>query len=296
MMSSKFRFLDECFDDEEGPSRIGSTEEIFFTVPGEILDRRDLRTVSVSSEKNILRVPINLDSGETISIKLSQPNDICLKSLGEKEEHIAKYTDVLMGRYEGGFKLWECSIDLVRYLNDNLVFGNLKSKAQTRALELGCGHGIPGICLVKMGIEHVCFQDLNREVLLNNTMQNVMLNTSQRNLDDCSFLSGDWRGFDKLVDPVSKFDLIVTSETIYDQKQFDVLHALFEKFLAPAGRIIIAAKRFYFGVGGGTFPFKQFLERMNMFRIVDTKLYMDGSSNTREVLELSFLQLATDQV
>lgn len=37
-----------------------------------------------------------------------------------------KHTDLISGVYEGGFKLWECSIDLVQYLIDEKV--NLDGK------------------------------------------------------------------------------------------------------------------------------------------------------------------------
>ena len=38
--------------------------------------------------------------------------------------------------YEGGMKIWECSIDLVKYLSETVVdlHGN-------KVLELGCGAG-----------------------------------------------------------------------------------------------------------------------------------------------------------
>jgi hypothetical protein len=32
------------------------------------------------------------------------------------------------------------------------------------ALEIGCGHGLPGICLLKRGFETVIFSDFNEEV------------------------------------------------------------------------------------------------------------------------------------
>jgi predicted nicotinamide N-methyase len=51
-----------------------------------------------------------------------------------------KKTDLITGVYEGGFKLWECSIDLVQYLIDENVPLDGKS-----VLEVGCGHGLPGI-------------------------------------------------------------------------------------------------------------------------------------------------------
>ena len=51
-------------------------------------------------------------------------------------------TDLVPGVYEGGLKVWECSIDLCRYFVQN----NIVIKGHI--LELGCGHGLPGIWLL----------------------------------------------------------------------------------------------------------------------------------------------------
>lgn len=64
-----------------------------------------------------------------------------------------KKSDLISGVYEGGFKVWECAVDLVKYLNQNNI--DLKGK---KVLDLGCGHAIPGIyALLKGAI--VDFQD-----------------------------------------------------------------------------------------------------------------------------------------
>jgi hypothetical protein len=39
----------------------------------------------------------------------------------QKIAEILKTGDLLSGVYEGGFKLWECSIDLVEYLAESIV-------------------------------------------------------------------------------------------------------------------------------------------------------------------------------
>ena len=48
--------------------------------------------------------------------------------------------DLVSGVYEGGLKIWECSLDLVDYIavNKHLVQGK-------RVLELGCGQALPAI-------------------------------------------------------------------------------------------------------------------------------------------------------
>lgn len=55
-------------------------------------------------------------------------------------------SDLQTGVYEGGFKLWECSLDLVRFVERLPGF-----TMPRRVLELGCGHGLPGIHALQQG-------------------------------------------------------------------------------------------------------------------------------------------------
>jgi len=55
-----------------------------------------------------------------------------------------KDSDLVPGKYEGGLKLWEGSLDLVKALNSDIKEGRLLLESK-RVLELGCGHGLPGI-------------------------------------------------------------------------------------------------------------------------------------------------------
>ena len=70
----------------------------------------------------------------------------------------------------GGFKLWECALDLSAHLCQ--VFDIRATQEQwssalpggTRVLELGCGHGLPGILLTLAGCK-VHFQAIASAVL-----------------------------------------------------------------------------------------------------------------------------------
>jgi len=113
-------------------------------------------------------------------------------------------TDLVTGVYEGGLRVWEGSLDLVRYLDahkDTVLLTqdqdrkkkkcakkNKKGKSRggggrkgggsgggngsgqnlppLRCLDLGCGHGLPGLYALraKGSRWRVCFSDFNAEV------------------------------------------------------------------------------------------------------------------------------------
>lgn len=51
-----------------------------------------------------------------------------------------KGTDIVPGKYEGGFTLWECTADLIKYFSDKSCFTG-KS-----VIDVGCGLGLLGYC------------------------------------------------------------------------------------------------------------------------------------------------------
>ena len=75
------------------------------------------------------------------------------------------------GEYEGGFKLWDCTVDLAKYMIG--VTDVFKGK---RVMDLGCGHGLLGILAYKLGAKEVCLQDYNQDVIEKLTKPTVMLN------------------------------------------------------------------------------------------------------------------------
>jgi predicted nicotinamide N-methyase len=86
--------------------------------------------------------------------------------------------DLVPGKYEGGLKLWECAVDLVETLRREIQDGQLSFRGK-RVLELGCGHGLPGILACIKGATGVDFQDFNAEVLRSLTIHNVNVNLEQ---------------------------------------------------------------------------------------------------------------------
>ena len=60
-----------------------------------------------------------------------------------------------------------------------------------RVLDLGCGHGLLGICALKLGANFCLFQDYNEDVLNKITAPNAELN-GLHSKDSKGFMAGDW--------------------------------------------------------------------------------------------------------
>ncbi|XP_071803471.1 histidine protein methyltransferase 1 homolog [Asterias amurensis] len=214
----------------------------------------------------------------------------------EDESDVSKavdgHSDLIPKVYEGGLKVWECSLDLVHFLHDAEI--PVKNK---RVLELGCGIGLPGIYAVKKEAAAVHFQDYNEEVIEHMTIPSVILNKPEEDStnQDLRYLSGDWSLVQKLLsseDQSTKYDVILTSETIYSLESYDKLYHILRAVLRPTGVIYLAAKTHYFGVGGGTRSFEDMVKQRGEFSIEVCKTYTQGVK--REILKMSFLEAPKD--
>ena len=98
------------------------------------------------------------------------------------------------------------------------------------------------------------------------------------------FLSGDWKDFPP---PTRSFDVIVSSETIYNQDSYGSLIQVIDRHLTPtSGRAFIAAKTYYFGVGGGTRSFEDFV-RSSGTSLTSSVVKIIPASVQREILQLT---------
>ncbi|XP_063363796.1 histidine protein methyltransferase 1 homolog [Cydia amplana] len=199
--------------------------------------------------------------------------------LAEKE-----HKDLVAGKYEGGLKIWECTYDLIEYV-DNQTGIQFENK---KVLDLGCGAGILGIyTLLKDAL--VTFQDYNKEILECVTIPNVLLNIEENekalDISKCKFYSGDWASFNSKLADTEVFDIILTSETIYNTTNYDKLIDLFVKRLSKDGEVYVAAKTCYFGVGGGTRQFEASLEKNGLLE--SQVCWKSTGGILREILKLT---------
>ncbi|XP_028324991.1 histidine protein methyltransferase 1 homolog [Gouania willdenowi] len=89
-------------------------------------------------------------------------------------------------------------------------------------------------------------------------------------LAKCCFFSGDWSTFLALVlkqNPPPKYDIILTSETIYNTAYYPVLHEALNNLLAAEGLVYLTTKSHYFGVGGGLHLFETYVEQKGVFSV-----------------------------
>ncbi|CAG8535124.1 1338_t:CDS:2 [Diversispora eburnea] len=222
--------------------------------------------------------------------------------------------DLVQGVYEGGLKTWECSLDLIRYLSSIIKDIDLVDK---KVLELGCGSALPSIFLLSnQQFLRIDFQDYNEQVLKLVTIPNILVNTIFRsqtinsfynddvaelnvsNEEKCleqvkfsRFFKGDWSRLLEVMNLQSneeKYDIILTSETIYNSDSLPKLYNVIKNSLKrPNGVAYIAAKTIYFGVGGGILAFRHIIEQENLFEI--SVVYTVTEHVRREILKLSFL-------
>ena len=235
----------------------------------------------------------------------------------------ARRSDLVKGKYEGGAKLWEGAVDLTRFLlEDAETCGFLRLK-NARVLELGCGHGLPGLACAMRGAKEVVFADYNPDVLRALTVPNARANgfatgrdtkTETENGDASSdasfrasfrFLGGDWGSLaqsgNNLLQP-GAFDVVLAAETVYEPSSFakhvEILKRAVRRdakktrqkngSVGGGGVALVAAKSYYFGVGGGARSFRARLEHEGDFAVECVRTLSDGASNVREILKVTW--------
>ncbi|PTU23819.1 hypothetical protein P175DRAFT_0448198, partial [Aspergillus ochraceoroseus IBT 24754] len=275
--------------------------------------------------------------------------------------------DIKPNFYEGGFKTWECSIDLAKLLvrsDDQGGIFHKSTREDRHIIELGAGTGVPSLALFAQLLSettetestaaenarrtHFTFADYNSAVLRLVTFPNLLLTwnsiTSHRNTAPSSedqtedkaadaksreeeeeeeeeegelditpelvesfqrdlarrgitikFISGAWSpAFVDLVFSSGERSeyktLVLASETIYSPASLvafsETLLALLRRPLAET-KALVAAKKVYFGVGGGVDEFLAVLRTVSD-HCLDVKERLDVKSEGvgRIILEI----------
>uniref|UniRef100_A0A182NEC6 protein-histidine N-methyltransferase n=1 Tax=Anopheles dirus TaxID=7168 RepID=A0A182NEC6_9DIPT len=280
-----FKFSFQVETDEEAPSTSGKDEK---TQPNptpngatdsdvqeniEVYPCEELSIDTLQSTKT----PVNPDVTTTFTPAAEYPIDY-LNQLALLDETFtddivtaeSDHSDLVPNRYEGGLKVWECTFDLGMFLVESE--DRRAEFREKKVLDLGCGAGILGIEALLLGSSCVHFQDYNKDVLTKFTMVNYELNCGSSDKEGdrqdpvgaVKFYSGDWGSFtEKCHD---KYDLILTSETIYSTHNYAKLLELFDRKLETGGVVYLAAKTYYFGVGGGVRLFEAAIDADGRFR------------------------------
>lgn len=121
-----------------------------------------------------------------------------------------------------GIVLWPSSIALAHELATRALKG-------VRVLELGAGTGLPGIVAASLGAHVV---QIDRDALA----LHVSKLNAERNGVTIERRTADWEEWDDR----DTYDLILGSDVLYRDTFHVYLRAIFEKNLAPGGKILLA--------------------------------------------------------
>lgn len=207
--------------------------------------------------------------------------------------------------FGSGRVAWECADDLARYISNCIVsqspgglFDVIKRNPQVlNILELGCGHPKPTIALLHSVVQtgyagkiNVVLQDYDQATIENVTKPSIEtflsnLTPGQRDQINVQFIHSSWEDFETSI----QFHAVLSSECIYREDLFPSFSKVMMGNLSNQPALsLVAAKRYYFGCGGGTIGFSDFLAQ-NYDSLVTADLVHvveNGMSNTREIIAI----------
>ncbi|ODA76771.1 hypothetical protein RJ55_08042 [Drechmeria coniospora] len=96
------------------------------------------------------RLEVDLDDGSVLFVPRRELWDVRVQLMAEEEGDVHREGlgehDVKTGIYEGGFKSWESSVDLIKVLASENLQSSLYGRP-SRIIELGCGTALPSIAV-----------------------------------------------------------------------------------------------------------------------------------------------------
>ena len=218
MSTSSFSFSFALDDREEGEEKVVSSSLHEGSASGTALAAAQGGTSSSCSRVAAEEVPFPIAAAAQLEQSQFEGD--------ASEEWSEGPSDLIAGVYEGGLKVWECTQDLLTYLEE--INAHSPAKGTLRVLDIGCGHGDLGCWALARGWS--CdFQDYNKNVLETVTMPRVRAACCRcccccasitTSAPRSRFFAGDWGA---LCDEPSSwsdaaYDLVLTSETLVPQR------------------------------------------------------------------------------
>jgi len=214
--------------------------------------------------------------------------------------------------------VWECSVDLASYVLTTASLGmrregdggnigkgyketeSLRSilrnstttSSSLSVMEFGVGHGVPLMSVAKVlsdtteagEWEKIRLEglDYNTETIVEKTWGNIMVNFPSTHHPSFLLYSGSWSN----LPPTLKYDLLLFSETCYNEETTGDTVRLCRKHLKKEGVGVVAGKDFYFGVGGGVNMVRSMLQNDDGLEIVEGEGWKwdNGNGNVRSVV------------
>ncbi|OAL47219.1 hypothetical protein IQ07DRAFT_545265 [Pyrenochaeta sp. DS3sAY3a] len=153
-------------------ARIHGVEELLATLP----DKISYSTISITSPKGFTAL---LPRRELFDVRLQ----LMAEDDGSDSNPLSGLdeSDLRPNLYEGGYKTWECSIDLVKYLLDRGPRKDLDDLVRVNhVIEMGCGSALPSLLLFQYALQnslplYFTLTDYNASVLRLVTLPNLLL-------------------------------------------------------------------------------------------------------------------------
>lgn len=115
--------------------------------------------------------------------------------------------------------------------------------------------------------------------------------TKSETIERCKFYAGDWSKFVDATKNDTKYDVILTSETIYNTSNYRKLLDVLKNKLKADGVALVSAKTYYFGVGGGCRDFEKLIKDDG--NLQSEVVFVVSENVQREILKVKFVNKST---
>ncbi|KAJ4320612.1 hypothetical protein N0V84_005794 [Fusarium piperis] len=236
---------------------------------------------------------VTLDDGTTIQLPRRELWDVRVQLMAEEEDVAGAQSeglgnhDVKTGVYEGGFKSWESSVDLVKVLAAKKAISTLE-QMPLRVMELGCGTALPSLALFQWTMASksekkplsLILADYNPSVLQLVTLPNFILswalnNTQLPALQEAFTIEGEVELGPEVLAAFQQ-SLLESNVTLsfisgaWSQGFVDLIYALPTSNTQPSSTLILGAETIY-----SPFALQAFLE--TIFVILEKERGTAGS-------------------